>query len=50
VIKGWDEGVALLPKGSKATLIIPSDLGYGESGSGKIQPGDELIFYIEVDQ
>ncbi len=50
VIKGWDEGVALLPKGSKATLIIPSDLGYGESGSGKIQPGDELIFYIEVEQ
>lgn len=50
VIKGWDEGVALLPKGSKATLIIPGDLGYGERGSGIIQPNDELIFYIEVDK
>lgn len=50
VIKGWDEGVALLPKGSKASLIIPSELGYGESGSGSIKPGDELIFYIEVNK
>lgn len=50
VIKGWDEGVALLNKGTKATLIIPGDLGYGAQGSGKIEPNDELIFYIEVDK
>jgi len=50
VILGWDEGVALLPKGSKATLIVPGNLGYGERGSGKIQPNDELIFYIEVQE
>lgn len=49
VIKGWDEGVALLPIGSKATLIIPGELGYGERGSGKIKANDELIFYIEVE-
>lgn len=48
VIKGWDEGVTYLKKGSKAFFIIPSDLGYGERGSGKIKAGDELIFYIEV--
>ncbi|MBP6624105.1 MAG: FKBP-type peptidyl-prolyl cis-trans isomerase [Chitinophagaceae bacterium] len=29
VIKGWDEGVALLPKGSKAVFYIPSRLAYG---------------------
>lgn len=29
VIKGWDEGVALLPIGSKATFYIPSRLAYG---------------------
>ncbi len=28
VIPGWDEGIAFLNKGAKATLIIPSDLAY----------------------
>lgn len=29
VIKGWDEGVALLKKGSKAVFYIPSAMAYG---------------------
>jgi FKBP-type peptidyl-prolyl cis-trans isomerase len=29
VIKGWDEGVALLKTGAKATLYIPSPMAYG---------------------
>ncbi|MFK7933710.1 MAG: FKBP-type peptidyl-prolyl cis-trans isomerase [Saprospiraceae bacterium] len=50
VIRGWDEGVALLKVGSKATLFIPSDLGYGEAGSPPTIPGGaELVFYIEVE-
>ncbi len=49
VIRGWDEGVALLKGGDKAMLFIPSELGYGKAGSGAKIPGDsELIFYIEV--
>ena len=49
VIKGWDEGVALLPVGSEAILLIPSNLGYGTSGSGKdIGANQVLIFKIEV--
>ncbi len=49
VIKGWDEGVALLKSGDQAVLFIPSELGYGKAGSGPNIPGDsELIFYIEV--
>ncbi|MEP7195624.1 MAG: FKBP-type peptidyl-prolyl cis-trans isomerase [Saprospiraceae bacterium] len=49
VIKGWDEGVALLPVGSKATLFIPFALGYGEAGSPPAIPAKaDLAFYIEV--
>jgi peptidylprolyl isomerase len=48
VIGGWDEGIALLNEGSKARLIIPSDLGYGEFGSGSIPPGASLVFEVEL--
>ncbi|GLR15922.1 hypothetical protein GCM10007940_05370 [Portibacter lacus] len=51
VIKGWDEGLALLKKGSKATLIIPYELGYGAAGNPPTIPAEsDLIFYIEVPQ
>ncbi len=49
VIRGWDEGVALLKKGSKATLFIPSGLAYGSRGAGGAIPADAvLIFDVEV--
>ena len=48
VIGGWDEGIALLNEGSTARLIIPSDLGYGEFGSGSIPPGASLVFEVEL--
>ena len=34
VIAGWDEGIALMRKGEKGVLLIPSGMGYGASGSG----------------
>jgi FKBP-type peptidyl-prolyl cis-trans isomerase len=49
VIKGWDEGIQLFPVGSKGTLRIPSDLGYGARGAGgSIPPNATLFFDIEV--
>jgi FKBP-type peptidyl-prolyl cis-trans isomerase len=49
VIAGWDEGVALLNKGSKATLYIPSGLAYGPNARGPQIPANAiLIFDIEL--
>jgi FKBP-type peptidyl-prolyl cis-trans isomerase len=49
VIRGWDEGIAMLNVGSKATLIIPSEMGYGERGAGRdIPPFAPLVFDVEL--
>jgi FKBP-type peptidyl-prolyl cis-trans isomerase FkpA len=50
VIKGWDEALLLLNKGSKATLVVPSHLGYGqqEVGGGVIPAYSTLVFDVEL--
>jgi FKBP-type peptidyl-prolyl cis-trans isomerase len=49
VIQGWDQGIAMLPKGSKATLYIPSPLGYGERGAGADIPANAILsFDVEL--
>jgi len=49
VIPGWDEGIALLNQGAKATFIIPSDLAYGSAGAGGvIPPNATLKFEVEL--
>lgn len=49
VIRGWDEGLQLLKKGSKATFYIPSPLAYGQQAMGADIPANSvLVFDVEI--
>jgi len=49
VIKGWTEGLQLMPLGSKWRFFIPADLGYGNRQVGAtIGPNSALIFEVEL--
>ncbi|RPD51394.1 FKBP-type peptidyl-prolyl cis-trans isomerase [Paracnuella aquatica] len=49
MIKGFEEGVRGLSKGSKARLFIPSSLAYGANPpSPDIKPNENLVFDIEI--
>ena len=49
VVQGWDEAIATLKVGTKATIILPSPLGYGPQSRGDVIGENEiLMFDIEV--
>ncbi len=49
MIKGWNEGLALLKPKGKAIFLVPSHLAYGEKGLGKVvAPNTPLAFEVEL--
>lgn len=49
VIPGWREAVALMRVGGTATVLIPSEIAYGDQGAPPtIPPGATLIFNLEL--
>ncbi|MEI6048103.1 MAG: FKBP-type peptidyl-prolyl cis-trans isomerase [Bacteroidota bacterium] len=48
IITGFDEGIMLMKSGGKATLLIPSDLAYGGTGSYPIPGYTALLFDVEL--
>lgn len=48
VIKGWTEGLQLMPVGSKYKFYIPYSIGYGLNGNGPIPGGALLVFEVEL--
>lgn len=49
LIAGWQIGFPLLQSGGKATLYIPSGLGYGSNGAGNTIPANaNLVFEVDL--
>ena len=49
VIAGWQEGLQLMPEGSKYVFVIPPELAYGARGAPpNIGPNETLVFQVEL--
>ncbi|WP_299260782.1 FKBP-type peptidyl-prolyl cis-trans isomerase [uncultured Kushneria sp.] len=48
VIPGWQEALKMMHPGDKWEIYVPSDLAYGEAGTGPIGPNQTLIFKVEL--
>jgi FKBP-type peptidyl-prolyl cis-trans isomerase FklB len=49
VIKGWQEVLPMMKEGAKWEVAMPSELAYGDRGTGHgIGPGETLLFTIEL--
>ena len=49
LIPGWQEGIPGMKVGGQRLLVIPGELGYGETGTQGIAPNETLAFVIQLD-
>ncbi len=48
VLPAFEFGISIMELGDKATMIMPSELGYGRQGNGPVPPNTPLIFEVEL--
>jgi FKBP-type peptidyl-prolyl cis-trans isomerase FklB len=48
VVKGWTAALQMMKVGSKWELYLPASLGYGDVGNASIEPGETLLFEVEL--
>ena len=48
LIQGWVDGIPGMKVGERRVLVIPSDLAYGETPPPGIEPGETLVFVVEL--
>lgn len=48
LIQGWVDGIPGMQVGERRVLVIPSDLAYGENPPPGIEPGETLVFVVEL--
>jgi FKBP-type peptidyl-prolyl cis-trans isomerase len=48
VIRGWTDGLQLMPAGSKYKFYIPYELGYGLQDRPGMPAGSTLVFEVEL--
>jgi peptidylprolyl isomerase len=48
LLPGWEEGVKMMTAGSKARMVLPPELAFGEEGYGMIPPNSEIVLVIDI--
>lgn len=48
VIEGWDRGIIGMKEGGKRVLVVPSEMGYGDTAVDPLPANATLIFSIEL--
>ena len=48
LIPCWQEGIPGMREGGRRELVCPPDSAYGDAGQGAIQPGETLVFVVDL--